>query len=60
MVFNVGGQQHSKISIVTSEDLNALYSRYTKGKITLWYDGSSTAIGQQEYSGKCKKRFTCN
>ena len=50
VVFNVGyfeGQQHSKISIVTGEDLNAMYSRHPKGEITLWCDGSSPAVGQE-------------
>ena len=27
-----------------------MYSRYPKGEITLWYDGSSPAVGQEASS----------
>ena len=59
VVFNVGyfeGQQHSKISIVNGEDLNAMYSRYPKGEITLWYDSSSPAVGQEASSEHGKRK----
>jgi len=59
VVFNVGyfeGQQHSKISIVTGEDLNAMYSRHPKGEITLWCDGSSPAVGQEASSEHGKRK----
>ena len=59
VVFNVGyfeGQQHSKISIVNGEDLNAMYSRYPKGEITLWCDSSSPAVGQEASSEHGKRK----
>jgi len=59
VVFNVGyfeGQQYSKISLVTTEDLTAMYVRYLKGEVTLWCDGCTQATGQELLSdGKCKR-----
>lgn len=42
--FSVGyfeGQAHSKLSLVSGEDLNAMYTTYRSGLITLWCDGRS-------------------
>lgn len=45
------GQQHSKITTVTAEDLAAMYSRYTKGEVTLC-DGCSLGTGQESSDGE--------
>ena len=39
--FNVGGPSHSKIWLMSKEDLTTMYVRYPKGEITLWCDGRS-------------------
>ena len=57
VTFNVGyfeGQQHSKISMITADDLSTMYSRYPKGEITLWCDGSSGQEASSEH-GKRKR-----
>ena len=42
--FNVGyfeGQNHSKIWLISREDLQTMYAKYPKGEVTLWCDGRS-------------------
>lgn len=44
ITFNVGyyeGQQHSKIWLCSSRDLEAMYHKYPTGEITLWCDSCS-------------------
>lgn len=44
LTFNVGyfeGQRHSKMWIITDEDLTTMYEKYPSGEILLWCDGAS-------------------
>ena len=55
LTFSIGyfeGQKHSKISIVSNEDLKSMYSLYPKGEILLWCDGR----GEEGPSKRKRKR----
>ena len=42
--FSVGyyeGQQHTKVWLVTSDDLKSMYTKFSGGQLTLWCDGKS-------------------
>ena len=57
MTFDVGyyeGQQHSKIWLCSSSDLEAMYRKHPTGEITLWCDGRISDI-EEEAMG-CGKR----
>ena len=59
MDFNVGYYQGSqKICLVTSEDLNSMYSKYTQGGITLWCDGriATETISSRNISSVDKRK----
>ena len=46
LTFNIGyfeGQSHSKVSLVSNDDLQAMYTRYPRGDITLWCDSRTDA-----------------
>ena len=48
--FNVGyfeGQKHSKMWIVTEEDLTAMYEKYPSGEVLLWCDGNDEEIKER-------------
>lgn len=56
--FSVGyfeGQAHSKLSLVSGEDLNAMYTTYRSGLITLWCDGRSEPT-EDSASGRSKRK----
>lgn len=60
--FNVGyfaGQSHSKISLVSNEDLEAMYAHRKKGDITLWCDSRvDTSQLSEGRPGKRRKEET--
>ena len=52
--FSVGyieGQQHTKMLIANTDDIKAMYTRYSSGEITLWCDGRNN-----ESSGRAKRQ----
>lgn len=57
VTFDVGfheGQKHSKMWIVTNDDLNLMYDKYPSGEITLWCEGRNEKLYVSE-RGKRKK-----
>ena len=60
VTFNVGcfeGQSHSKVWLVTNDDLQAMYTRYPRGDITLWCDSRSEPVEHDAgASGRPAKR----
>ena len=54
VTFNVGyfeGQQHSKVWLVTQDDLCAMYKKYSRGLITLWCDSRREPGESESASG---------
>ena len=59
LTFNVGyfeGQRHSKMSLVSNDDLRAMYVTYPRGPITLWCDSRSEPAEDEGASGRASKR----
>ena len=59
LTFNVGyfkGQQHSKIWLVTSDDLQSMYMKYSRGEIMLWCDGRGIPVDEAESVGRSKRK----
>ena len=58
--FNVGyfeGPSHSKVWLVSNDDLDAMYARYPRGDITLWCDSRSEREDEGTgVSGRSAKR----
>ena len=55
--FSVGyfeGQQHTKVWLISKDDLEAMYTRYPRGEITLWCHGRDVGV-QESGQGKRKK-----
>ena len=56
MTFSVGyyeGSHHSKVWIVSDDDLYAMYSKYSSGPITLWCDGR---VVEENEGGRMKRK----
>ncbi len=56
--FNVGyfeGQQHSKVWLVSPDNLRAMYAKYPRGDITLWCDRSEP-VEDDAARGRTAKR----
>ncbi|SMN02472.1 hypothetical protein SPONN_1129 [uncultured Candidatus Thioglobus sp.] len=55
LTFAVGyfeGQKHSKVSIVSNDDITAMYSKYPRGEINLWCD----ARCEENAAGRRKRK----
>lgn len=56
LTFNIGyfeGHQHSKVWLVSDDDLHAMYAKYPRGDITLWCDGRTD---EECVSGRTKRK----
>ena len=61
VTFNVGyfeGQQHSKVWLVSCDDLDAMYAKYPRGQITLWCDSRIERSREESVSAKRKRDET--
>ena len=57
--FNIGyyeGSQHSKIWIVSNEDLTSMYEKYPKGEIILWCEGRTELMNEEKSRNSKRKR----
>ena len=56
MTFKVGyiEGQKNKMSIITADDIKAMYSRFKTGEITLWCDARVSEVGLG--AGRCKRK----
>lgn len=51
LTFKVGyfeGPKHSKMWIVTKDDITAMYSKFLSGEITLWCEGREEEVGRNK------------
>ena len=58
VTFDVGfqdGQKHSKMWIVTNDDLKLMYDKYPSGEITLWCEGRSEKDSDVSERGRRKR-----
>ena len=56
MTFKVGyiEGQKNEMSIITADDIKAMYSRFKTGEITLWCDARVSEVGVGP--GRCKRK----